>query len=407
MMPIERFVFAFAIVAFLGHAPTMADPPPDSSEQSFYGPNSVKLDPEVPELTFGIRDSQVSSEDELKAVVEEWQYEKAVRLAGPYVTDDVVRTLEKMAPSIVSLQIRGGNIPNWAPPHRVHFDGRGLKDLKFSSLMEFNFGFQYVDTFGAARWDERLVAGVMMSDPSQFSEDGMAALATAPKLETVSLVDCLIRDHYLLHLADSTHLKNLQLAGNPLSGEGLAHLRGCRELEQLCLHGCALTDEGLQKIPPLPNLITLDVSNNQITDAALREISRERFPKLRQLILDRTDVTAAGLVQLKGIGPMLSIGELRLRDEDLMFLDELSEVRALSLFRNPITDASVVRLSRLKQLEYLDVRQTKITQAGLDKLQSSLPECVLFKLLGPVTPPVYPGGRDAYPGMDATPNSSE
>ncbi|MBC7854194.1 MAG: hypothetical protein IAF94_12235, partial [Pirellulaceae bacterium] len=46
------------------------------------------------------------------------------------------------------------------------------------------------------------------------------------------------------------------------------------------------------------------------------------------------------------------------------------------LSRTGITDASVVYLSGMKNLEMLDLRKTKVTHKGLAELQKALPGCM-------------------------------
>ena len=61
-----------------------------------------------------------------------------------------------------------------------------------------------------------------------------------------------------------------------------------------------------------------------------------------------------------------------LDNEGLKQLAALTELKALWLTGTDITDDGIVHLCRLKQLEELDVANTRVTASGLRTLQQSL-----------------------------------
>ncbi|QDU46026.1 hypothetical protein Mal52_45230 [Symmachiella dynata] len=62
-------------------------------------------------------------------------------------------------------------------------------------------------------------------------------------------------------------------------------------------------------------------------------------------------------------------------DADLKILQLTPTLKSLSLGGMPITDASIDTIVSLVQLEELDLQETKISEAGLQRIQDALPEC--------------------------------
>ena len=100
------------------------------------------------------------------------------------------------------------------------------------------------------------------------------------------------------------------------------------------------------------SLDKLDLSGSQTTDAALAR-RLEGLTSLRELRLQNTNITDAGLAHLKGL--------IKLKD--------------LRLSRTKITDAGLVHLKGLTKLKELRLMQTQITAEGVNELKQALPNC--------------------------------
>ena len=114
------------------------------------------------------------------------------------------------------------------------------------------------------------------------------------------------------------------------------------------------------------SLIHLDLSNAQVTDEHLKELT-----KLRTLILPRTQVTDAGLEHLKGLRELvyLSLAFTQVTDAGLEHLKGLRELKRLGLSGTHVTDAGLEHLLGLPQLEQLNLAGTKVTDTGLEHLK--------------------------------------
>ena len=93
----------------------------------------------------------------------------------------------------------------------------------------------------------------------------------------------------------------------------------------------------------------LDVSDAGLTDEDLKVIAQ--MPELRQLRLEKNEITDAGIVHLK----------------------DLENLEYLNLYQNPVTDESLLALAQLPSLEKLYVWQTQITEEAISELSSSKP----------------------------------
>ncbi len=120
---------------------------------------------------------------------------------------------------------------------------------------------------------------------------------------------------------------------------------------------------GIYFIPP-------DADDPHPTDATL--VHLKEFKELQVLwILSSMKITDAGLVHLEGLTNLqeLNLGCTAVTDAGLNHLKELSELRRLYLEGcTDVTDAGLARLKGLTKLEELDLFLTRVTDAGLANL---------------------------------------
>lgn len=65
-------------------------------------------------------------------------------------------------------------------------------------------------------------------------------------------------------------------------------------------------------------------------------------------------------------------------DDELVHLEELTQLQVLHLDRTQITDAGLVHLKGLTQLQWLLLGRTQVTRAGLADLRKVLPQCFIY-----------------------------
>lgn len=104
-------------------------------------------------------------------------------------------------------------------------------------------------------------------------------------------------------------------------------------------------------------------------------------PTLREMRFGRTDITDVGLVHITGLN---AIQVLRLIDwsgrggitgAGMSHVGKLENLRELSIVNYEINDEGLMPLSRLSNLKELLFEGTHLTEQGIEKLQSALPDC--------------------------------
>jgi len=66
----------------------------------------------------------------------------------------------------------------------------------------------------------------------------------------------------------------------------------------------------------------------------------------------------------------LDLGSVKISDDGLLLLDELSELKVLKIDSTPISDKGMEAISKMTKLERLSLFSTKITNAGLSSLKN-------------------------------------
>ena len=133
--------------------------------------------------------------------------------------------------------------------------------------------------------------------------------------------------------------------GRKVADVDMVHLKRILEALKnrylLILDGTEITDAGLMNLNGLKGLAGLTLGRTKVTDGGLQDL--EAWPHLWCLGLSGTKVT----------------------DEGMKSLEKLNELKELELGNTGVTDVGLKRLSRLSELRRLGLQGTKITDDGL------------------------------------------
>ena len=123
--------------------------------------------------------------------------------------------------------------------------------------------------------------------------------------------------------------------------------------------------------------VLLDESD--VTVAGLLNV--KRWARLGGLTLWEGSITDAGLANVKGLAHLrvLSLWEGSITDAGLANVRGLAQLQRLDLTGTQVTDAGLANLKGLTQLQELDLKRTKVTDAGANELQKSLPNCQIVR----------------------------
>lgn len=179
-------------------------------------------------------------------------------------------------------------------------------------------------------------------------------------LKLLQVFDCELGDAGLVSMSQMPSLERLTLFGKvQVSDRGRSALGTMTRLRHLSMPDPDLNDGGLALLRNLTNLETLSlVQCKLVTDAGLSVL--------------------ADLTKLK----KLSIQYASLQGDGFVALEKLAQLEALSVGSNPIDDAGVAKIVKLKDLRELDLRDTKITDEALTFIGRDLPELTKLNISG-------------------------
>jgi hypothetical protein len=139
--------------------------------------------------------------------------------------------------------------------------------------------------------------------------------------------------------------------------------KSAQEITALDLVGTDVPDKALKQLAELKNLTTLDLQGTKVTDKGLKELGG--LKKLTVLGLSETQLSDANLRVLREIDLLHCLNQAGAAEKRPKSVDDIV---SLALCRGPVTDAGLRELAGLKNLTWLDLRDTRVTDAGLKHL---------------------------------------
>jgi hypothetical protein len=153
----------------------------------------------------------------------------------------------------------------------------------------------------------------------------------SPKIVRIQSNGKQITDAQLPKIAVISQDINLDLTSCPITNDGLSSLAGKNNIRCLSLAKTAVNDDGMKHLRGM-NLQSLDLSATKITDAGLATLGECEFPRLKEITLEHTSITNAGLMHL----------------------------------------------ANFKHLEWVTTAGTKVTRDGIRHLKAKLPEATIL-----------------------------
>ena len=227
-----------------------------------------------------------------------------------------------------------------------------------------------------------VVVGAASFKWSSNNTDVAKAIGSLHDLRELDCGPSNLSDRELQFFSTLSRLRHLNLSGTQVTGEGFKYLSGMTDLRELHCAPKEQADLAMKHIAALRTLERLGLCHSLVTDAGIAHIGR--LTRMRELDLGQcprlTGKAMAHLTKLKGLKD-LGIGHTAIDDEGCQYLAELPNLEKLFAAPSRVTDAGVVRLKTLKNLEVLCVGPG-ITDAGLVHLAGMtklktlyLPEC--------------------------------
>lgn len=200
------------------------------------------------------------------------------------------------------------------------------------------------------------------------------------RLESLDLTDQPIDDDGLKVLRHLSLLGHLNLSGTHVSDTGIVRcLESFPDLYEVNLESTRATDRctialgDLARRGRLPRLAVLDFSSTAVTDVACRSIANCRT--IRELRLNDTAISDTGITFLtasKGL-ESLEISKSNLTIKSALALANMRSLKYLSMKGTRCDDFWLNQLATLPNLIELDVRETGVTQSGVEYVERTAP----------------------------------
>jgi len=164
----------------------------------------------------------------------------------------------------------------------------------------------------------------------------------------------------------------LFLTTSPIAELGLdpseIHRNEKGQVTRIVVTKTRVTDGLLKRLPRLRYLRYLWLAGSPVSDQGMRSLSR--LPNLRDLFLNRTNVTGTGAVHLQALSKLerLVLSDAPVNDRGLASVASLKHLRILQLDGTRITDAGASHLRHLATLVDLDVSGTQLTNRAIADL---------------------------------------
>lgn len=148
------------------------------------------------------------------------------------------------------------------------------------------------------------------------------------------------------------------------------------EVTQIQLYTDEVNDATLAVIAKLPRIDSLIVKSDGVTNKGLAVLAHANG--LMAVDIRSANVTAAGYLQLKDLASLRSLilrQNTAVNDTWLADILELKQVRYLTLRYSGITNRGLEELQQATWLDLIDLMGTKVSPEGVKQLQQALPKC--------------------------------
>jgi len=166
------------------------------------------------------------------------------------------------------------------------------------------------------------------------------------------------------------------------------------------LRGAWINDVDMIGLARLPDLEKLDLSHTRISDEGM--LNLKPAPKIRELKLYYSEwITDQGLTAIKEWKHLrrLDVRGTRISDGTLEIVSRMPQLEALDIAHTEVTDVGLDHLITLVNLKELSLGRGRLSNAGLVMLRM-LPQLTYLDLSGArPTPPDNPQGRGAAAGV--------
>lgn len=215
----------------------------------------------------------------------------------------------------------------------------------------------------------------LLAISGRAGDEGWDILAGAGQLKVVKLDNSDVGDRTLEDLAKIATLEELTLTATKVSDSGVVFLAALPKLKKLRLSRTAVTDEVGKVLAKMPSLEEIDLSETGVGDDFVAALGN--LPNLKRLNLYKTRVSDASgpvLAEMSGL-TWLNLDADPVGDAVVVHLIPLKQLEWLHLGRTDLSDDGLHELAKVETLRTVHVTKTRVSRAGVENLQTQLPEC--------------------------------
>jgi len=216
----------------------------------------------------------------------------------------------------------------------------------------------------------------------KVTDEGLKSVQCLKQLKTLNLNGTGVTDAGMPRLSQLACLRSLYLDGTGVADAGLVHLAGLEELRVLSLRGTRVTDDGLHAVRKMTQLGVLNILDTNVTADGLLHLRME-VPNL-DISSNCSTESKFAREKLKQLGASLEPEDDRVTfarietqqavDEGLRLLWGLPGLKRLSLIGVTLTFEHITILTRLENLEDLEVVvHEKIAHKDFRRLRQACP----------------------------------
>jgi uncharacterized protein YjbI with pentapeptide repeats len=231
---------------------------------------------------------------------------------------------------------------------------------------------------------------------TKVSDAGLSHIRRLCGLRDLGLMETKITGAGLRHVKDFENLEGLNLSRTAVDDQGVKYIGNLSRLERLDLWETSVTSKGVASLTRLTNLDFLSLRYTHVDDSAISHLVA--MQSLTELHLSGSRVSGEGLFSLREAlpscevhGDMIDLSDLQFDDSQrclrkweslvkrMQSLHAESRLKLIDLSGSQVSDDFISALHGLVNLEMIDLRETRVTDAGVERLKRALPGCKLLR----------------------------
>lgn len=185
-------------------------------------------------------------------------------------------------------------------------------------------------------------------------------------------------DSKQFNVLPAEQVKAIYCTGLDLDDANFANFARFVNVTILDLNATDITDKSIDSLLPMTKLKSLDLSKTFITRAGLSRL--DKLKNLEALCAEGVKLGPGSLKLVRGFNlKLLKVGMTGICNDDLKDISGQSRLYELQIGGNPITNDGLNHILNLKNMQFLDLTDSRVTALGLLKLKV-LPQLKMIKI---------------------------